>query len=75
MKYFVFKEEQIIYQHIKWEDNMKQENYEKIISLLDQIIAYNYTEDLKREKKSDAGQSFNLFHLQLLRDLITDGKE
>ena len=75
MKHFALKEGKTIYQLIKWGDDMENKNYNKIINLLDQMIEFNHTQDLKREKESDTGQSFNLFHLKLLKELITDGKE
>lgn len=54
---------------------MNKENYTKIINLLDQLIAYNEYKDSERQKESDTGESFNIFHLKLLKSLIEDGKE
>jgi hypothetical protein len=54
---------------------MKKENHKKIVELLDQIICYNQKLDLNREKESDLGQSFNIFHLKLLKDLIQENEE
>jgi hypothetical protein len=54
---------------------MKKENHKKIIELLDQIISYNQSLDRNRQKESDLGQSFNIFHLNLLKTLVQENEE
>jgi hypothetical protein len=45
---------------------------EKIISLLDQIIEYNFRKDSLTKKELDSGDSWNVHHLNLLKKLIEE---
>jgi hypothetical protein len=47
-------------------------NDQKIISLLDQMIAYNIYQDIDNEEKD--GENWNLHHLKLLKELILNEK-
>lgn len=44
---------------------------DKVIALLDQIIEKNIYDD-HEDRKEKGGESWNIFHLKLLRDLIIE---
>jgi hypothetical protein len=43
---------------------------DKIINLLDQILEKNIYDDAKNNIENKPGDSWNVFHLKLLRELI-----
>ena len=46
--------------------------YDKILTLLNQIIEKNIYYDLLNKKKVDTGDSWDVHHLKLLRNLIEE---
>jgi hypothetical protein len=46
--------------------------YDKILILLNQIIEKNVYYDLLNKEKTDTGDSWDVHHLKLLRDLIQE---
>jgi hypothetical protein len=51
------------------------EDYQKIINLLNQIIEYNLYQDLLEKDPTETGDSWNVYHLKLLKQLINENKE
>ena len=51
------------------------ENYQKIISLLDQIIEYNYIKDQLEKDSQETGLDWNTHYLKLLKDLIKQNEK
>jgi hypothetical protein len=50
--------------------------YDKILTLLNQIIEKNIYYDLLNKERTDTGDSWDVHHLKLLRDLIEEyGRE
>jgi len=47
----------------------------KIINLLNQIIEYNVYQDLLNKDQKDTGDTWNVHHLKLLKQLINENKE
>jgi hypothetical protein len=45
---------------------------DKILNLLNQIIEYNVYQDLLTKDKKDTGDTWNVHHLKLLKQLIKD---
>jgi len=45
---------------------------DKIINLLDQIIEKNIIDDFKTKKDNEPGESWNVFHLKLLKQMIME---
>jgi hypothetical protein len=50
-------------------------NYKTVITLLNQIIEYNYLKDQLNKEKEETGLDWNTHHLKLLKDLITENEE
>jgi hypothetical protein len=47
----------------------------KIINLLNQIIEYNVYQDLLNKDQKETGDTWNVHHLKLLRNLINENQE
>lgn len=45
---------------------------DKILNLLNQIIEYNVYQDLLTKDNKDTGDSWNVHHLKLLKQLIKE---
>ena len=50
-------------------------NYKTIITLLNQIIEYNVYQDLLIKDQKDTGDTWNVHHLKILRNLINENQE
>jgi hypothetical protein len=49
-------------------------NYTQVLNLLTQIIEYNVYQDLLNKNSKETGDSWNVHHLRLLKDLINENK-
>jgi hypothetical protein len=45
---------------------------DKVINLLDQIIEKNIIDDFNIKKDNEAGESWNVFHLKLLKKMVEE---
>lgn len=45
---------------------------DKILNLLDQIIEKNIIEDHKNKKEIESGDSWNVFYLKILKNLLQE---
>jgi hypothetical protein len=49
--------------------------YQNILNLLNQIIEYNLYQDLLAKDFNETGDSWNVYHLKLLKQLINENEE
>jgi hypothetical protein len=47
-------------------------NNKQINQLIDQIIEYNIYQDIKKDKEFHYGESWNVYHLKILKELINE---
>jgi hypothetical protein len=50
-------------------------NYEKIMTLLNQIIEYNYLKDQLNKEQNETGVDWNTHNLIILKELIKENEE
>jgi len=51
-----------------------QSNLDQALKLLDQIIEKNLYDDYKENKNEKSGQSWDIYHLNLLKELLLNIK-
>lgn len=50
-------------------------NYKTILTLLNQVIEYNYLKDQLNKEEGDTGIDWNTHHLKILKHLIQENEK